>query len=344
MVYILNIKKIIIVNTRLLTCFLTLALSFISVPVLLAQAKVKSVPFTYLPDKSEDRYNQLLTRKTLPLSDSDFAILSRKTDKAYAVERYDANLNKMWSTAIPLTGDETVETFAQNSHGIFVLTRRMDYSLGFQQLFAHQLDPRSGQRSAPKKLYEAPTRGRKIGISVSEDGSKIETFQYLGPEDQVKAITATIYDGNFQKIKDQTYNLRDIGSIFSTTIKIDNKGNQYLCLLSDQNTKLSVRRYPLAGQEAKVMSVQLGGRFAGRDIYVFDLEYQLEQNGVLAVAAICMDKGTADYHSLKMVKFDYGVGEMRFAPEFKFTPEYLTGLSKYYPTEKPVTRLEDIEL
>ena len=73
-------------------------------------------------------------------------------------------------------------------------------------------------------------------------------------------------------------------------------------------------------------------------------QYLLEQNGFMYVAAICLDQNTSDYHSLKLVKFDFNASEMAFAPEFKFTQEYIDSLNKSYPTDKPIKRLEDIEL
>src|SRR5690606_10491014 len=141
-----------------------------------------------------------------------------------------------------------------------------------------------------------------------------------------------------------TYNLRDIATNVSATIRIDNTGNQYLCLLSDNATKLTVRRYTNTSDEIKVMSVQLGGMFAGKQVYVFQTQYHLLQNCLLYVSALTLDRNTSDYNSLKLVKFHFAASEMAFAPEFKFTPEYLESLSKFYPADKPVKRLEDIEL
>lgn len=298
----------------------------------------------YVPDATEDRYNQRIKHKTLAISETDFVILSKKTDSEYAIERYDANLNKIWTTAIPLNSGETIEAFAKSADGIYVLTHRSDKDLGSQLLSAHLIETKSGRKLETKKIFEAPSKSRKIGVSISEDGSKIAAFQYLMQEERIKAIGASIYDSRLQKLKDQTYNLRDIASSFSVSFKIDNQGNQYLCLLSDENTKLAVRRYTNTATEAKVMSVQLGGMFGGRRIYVFELQYHLGQDGVLYAAATCLDQGTAEYHSLKVVKFDFTAGEMAFAPEFKFTPEYLTSLNKFYPADKPVNRLEDIAL
>ena len=322
----------------------SISLLFIPLTDVFGQAKVKSVPFNYVPDASDDRYNQRLKQKTLPVNETDFVILSKKSDTEFAVERYDANLNKTWTAGIPLKEGETVETFAKNSEAVFVLTYRSDQAVGSQVLSAHVIDLKSGQKQPVRKIFEAPSKSRKIGVSISEDGTKVAAFQYLTQEERIKAISLSIFDGRLQKLKDQTYNLRDIASNFSANLRLDNQGNQYLCILSDENTKLAVRKYANSADEAKVMSVQLGGTLGGRQVSVFDIQYHLEQNGLLFAVAVCMDQGTAEYYSLKTVKFDFAAGEMEFAPEFKFTAEYLNSLNKLYPASKPVKRLEDIEL
>jgi hypothetical protein len=310
----------------------------------LAQSRIKSVPFVYVPEASEDRYNQRLKHKTLAINETDFVILSKKADSEYAIERYDANINKVWTSAILLNPGEEIEAFSKTNDLVYVLTHRSDKNVGSQILSAQVVDLKSGRKLEQKKIFEAPSKSRRIGVSVSEDGSKIAAFQYLMQEDRIKAISASVYDARLQKLKDRIYNLRDISTNFSVGLKLDNQGNQYLTILSDDNTKLSVRRYTNNSEEAKAMSVQLGGVFGGRKVYVFELQYFLTQEGLLYAAATCLDQGTAEYQSLKVVKFDFTAGEMAFAPEFKFTPEYLTSLNKFYPDGKPVNRLEDIAL
>jgi hypothetical protein len=55
--------------------------------------KVKSVPFSYLPEQGEDRYNQRVPQKTLALADgTSFIALAHQSGSTYTVERYDANL------------------------------------------------------------------------------------------------------------------------------------------------------------------------------------------------------------------------------------------------------------
>lgn len=332
-------------NKRFLYFLVSLPFWLGLVSPVFAQNKLKSVPFTFRPDASEDRYNQRIPHKTLAVSETDFVILSKKNDTEFAVERYDENLGKAWMAALPLPAGETVEAFSKSEAGVYVLTLQTDAASGFQSLNGHLFDLKTGRKLEAKKLFEVQlNKGRRIGVSLSDDGSKFVVYQFLVQETKIKAVTAAVYDGRLQKLKDRTYNLRDLTSNLSATVKIDNKGDQYLCLLSDNSTKLTVRKYANNTEEIKVMSVQLGGMFSGRQVYVFQTQYLLEQNGMLYVSAICLDQKTADFYSLKLVKFDFNASEMAFAPEFKFTKEYLDSLNKFYPADKAVNRLEDIEL
>lgn len=331
------------IQTRLFPLFF-LAFLLLAVAPAQAQFRTKPVPFSFVPDASDDKYNQRLKHKSIPVSETDFIILSKKSDTEYAVERYDGSLRKSWSAALPLLPEETVEAFYKNNSYAIVLTHRSDKNVGSQILFSHLIELKSGKKLESRKIFEAPSKSRKITLSYSEDGGKLVVYQYLMQDDRIKALNASIFNESCQKIKDQTYNLRDIASTFSAAVKIDSQGNQYVCLLSDNATKLSVRRFNLQNNEAKVMSVQIGGNFSGKNVYAFQIQYDLESNGLLYAAAICLDQATAEYYSLKLVKFDFEAGDMAFAPEFKFTPEYLASLNKYYPADKPLTRLEDIEL
>src|SRR5690606_12458268 len=137
------------------------------------QNKIKAVPFAFVPDNSEDQYLQRLKHKTLPVNETDFVILSKKKAGEYAVERYDGSLRKLWSTPIVLSAGEVVEAFSLNRDNIFVLTHKADKTVGSQQLTAHIMQPGTGQLVQSKKIFEAPSQSRKIGVSVSEDGSKI---------------------------------------------------------------------------------------------------------------------------------------------------------------------------
>jgi hypothetical protein len=340
----LSFKNFAAVANRLLFYILTLPFLLSLAPVAKAQFRAKPVPFAYLPDQTEDKYNQRLKHKSLPVSETDFIILSKKTATEYAIERYDKSLKKTWAAALPLLPEETVEAFYKNSEYAFVLTHRFERNVGSQMLFSHLIELRSGKKLESRKIYEAPSKSRKIAVAYSEDGTKIMAYQLLMQEAKIKAINSTIFDSNFKKLKEASYNLRDIATNVSANLKIDNQGNQYLCLLSDNATKLAVRKYNLQSEDAKVMSVQLGGNFGGVNTYVFQTQFDLEPNGLLYAAAICLDRETSDYYSLKLVKFDFDSSEMKFAPEFKFTPEYLAALNNALPSDKPQTRLEDIEL
>src|SRR5690606_3323334 len=156
----------------------------------MAQSKIKSVPFAYRPDESDDRYNQRLEHKTLAVSETDFVILSKKTDTEFAIERYNEKLEKTWSAVLPLASGETVEAFSKNEAGVYALTHRSNAEVGSQTLAGHLFDLKTGRKLEAKKLFEAPSKNRKIAVSISEDGSKIAAYQFLMQEAKIKAIQA----------------------------------------------------------------------------------------------------------------------------------------------------------
>lgn len=94
----------------------------------------------------------------------------------------------------------------------------------------------------------------------------------------------------------------------------------------------------------KAMDIQLGGLFEGQQVYLFDTFFSVQPDDQVYAAAICAEEKTGQYHSLKVVRFDFKAGEMKFAPEFRFTPQYLAELNKLSPGAAPVKRLEDIYL
>ncbi|MGY2133760.1 hypothetical protein ACW9KT_16140 [Hymenobacter sp. HD11105] len=303
--------------------------------------RVKSVAFTYLPEKSDDRYNQRVARKTLPLSDGGFIILAHRTTTEYAVERYDKELKPLWSTPLPLTSEESIDGFGQSSQQITVLIYRKDGAS--QSLAAQAFELSSGKIAPQKKLIETAARNRRPGAAFSTDGTKLVAWQYATRDEQIRAITANVYDEKLTKLKDRTYDFHDLGGFFSTTIHIDNEGTQYVSLLSDDMKKLTVRRYRNDTPDIKVMSVALGGSFEGKAVMVFDAKFALQPDNTLYAAAICTERQTGLYFSLKVVKFDFaGDGTMKFAPEFRFKPEYLAEVNK--ATQGKAQRLEDIYL
>lgn len=302
--------------------------------------RVKSAPFSYLPERTDDRYNQRVTSKTLALPAGGFIILAHKSGTEYAVERYDAELKKLWSTSLPLAAGESVDAFARSGTQATVVTHLPGAS---QQLLAHTLDLSNGQKSAAKKLIEAGTRDRRPGAAFSPDGTKLVVWRYLTRNEQIRAITAAVYDEKLTKLKDRTYDFHDQGGFFSTTVHVGNDGSQFVTLVGDGMKKLTVRRYRNDSPDVKVMSVSVGGTFGGKEVNVFDSRFRLQPDNTLYAAAICNERLSGLYHSLKVVKFDFSAeGEMKFAPEVKFTPEYLAEANKATPT--PAKRLEDVYL
>jgi hypothetical protein len=310
-----------------------------------AQSRIKTIAFPYLPDLSEDQYNLRIGQKTLPLGNSRFILLSRKSENNYSVALYQADLKKSWEADLPLSDTEELEAFSHNDQSALVLTHRKSAASGSQSVYATLLDLQTGRKSAPKKLFEAPASSRRIGTALSPDGNKLVLFQYLNQQDQLKAIAATVFDGSLRQLQERTYSFRDLSGIQSATVRIDNNGDQYVSLITSKATRLSVRRYPFAGSEMKAMDIHIGGMFDGRLVYIFDTFFAVQPDHQVYAAAICADDKTGQYHSLKVVRFDFGAGEMKFAPEFLFSPQYLSELNKLATGgSPPAKRLEDIYL
>ncbi|RSK30109.1 hypothetical protein [Hymenobacter metallilatus] len=323
----------------LLAAGITASTVLTALPPAVAQ-RVKSAAFSYLPEQTEDRYNQRIASKTLPVAGSGFVILAHKSATEYAVERYDADLKRLWSTAVPVAAGETVDGFSRTNSQATVVIHQ---SGAAQQLTAYTLDLASGQKSAPKKLLDASARERRPGVGFSPDGTKLIIWRYLTQGTQLKAITATIYDEKLLKLKDRTYDFHDQGAFFSTTVHVGNDGSQFVTLVGDEMKKLTVRRYRNDSPEVKVMSVSVGGTFGGKVVNVFDSRFRLQPDNTLYAAAICNEREGGAYYSLKVVKFDFsGEGDMKFAPEFRFTPEYLAEVNKANGGQ--VKRLEDVYL
>lgn len=310
-------------------------------PTSVVAQKVKSAPFSYLPERTDDRYNQRITRKTLPLPGGGFVILAHKSNTEYAIERYDADLKRAWSTALPFTADQALDGFScSGSQAIVVVHQKSGSS---QTLSAQTFDLSNGQKAPLKKLLEADARDRRPTVAFSPDGTKLVAWRYLTRNEQIRAINASVYDEKLLKIKDRTYDFHDQGGFFSTTVHVGNDGSQFVTLVGDGMKKLTVRRYRNDSPEVKVMSVSVGGTFGGKEVNVFDSRFALQPDNMLYAAAICNQRETGIYHSLKVVKFDFNAdGDMKFAPEFKFTPEYLAETNK--ASGATAKRLEDIYL
>jgi len=319
--------------------------SYFSLLVLLPFAvkaqKVKSVPFSYLPERSEDRYNQRVPQKTLPLVGGGFLILAHKSATEYAVERYTSDLQRTWSASVPVTSAESIDGFSRGvKQALVVIYNKTNSS---QTLSGQAIDLATGQKAPLKKLVETGSRDRHPGVTFSPDGSKLVAWSYATRDEQIRAIMASVYDEQLTKLKDRTYDFHDLGAFFSPTVSLGNDGTQYVTLISDEMKKLSVRRYRNDNQDVKVMSVAVGGSFGGKTVMVFDTKISMQPENTLYAAAICTERQTGQYYSLKLVKFDFsGEGTMKFADEFRFTPDYLAEVNKV--TQSTSQRLEDVYL
>lgn len=307
-----------------------------------AQAqKVKSAPFSYLPERTEDRYNQRVPNKTLPLPAGGFVILAHKSASEYAVERYDADLKRQWSASLPLTADQAIDAFAVGGGQVVAVVYQKEGPS--QTLSAQPINLSNGQKGVATKLVDTSVRNRRPGVAFSPDGTHLVAWQYVTRNEQIRAISANVYDTKLTKIKTRSYDFSDQGGFFSTTVHVGNDGAQYVTLVSDEMKKLTVRRYRNDNTDIKVMSVAVGGTFGGKVVNVFDSRFRLLPDNTLYAAAICNERVSGLYHSLKVVKFDFsGEGDMKFAPEFRFTPEYLAEVNK--ASNGSSKRLEDVYL
>ena len=328
-------------NRALLIGLISWTLPIAAIPGL-AQ-KVKSVPFSYLPEQGADRYDMRVPRKTLALADgSGFVILAHQGAGGYTVEHYDADLKKRWSTTIPVTPGETLEAFGRGAQQAMVVLHHKDES--GQNLTVVPVNLQSGQRGPAKVVMTAPARDRRPGVSISPDGSRLLAFRYFTREQQVKSIAATLFDQNLTQLQEKAYDFRDQGDFFSPAVHVANDGTQYVTLISDGMKKLTVRRYPAGpSAEIKVLGVPVGGTFGGRPVTIRDAKFTVLGDGSLYAAALCADYATGEYYSLKVVKYDFGgAGDMKFSPEFRFTPAYLAEVGKASGAE--VKRLDDVYL
>ena len=309
--------------------------------------KVKSLPFGYLPEQGEDRYNQRVPQKTLPLADgSGFVILAHQSSSAYAVERYDADLKKQWSTTVPVAPGETVEAFGHSPEQAWVVLHRADES--GQTLIVRPVALGGGQAGAPTVLIRAGARDRRPGVRLSPDGRRLLAFRYATRDEQVRSIEGTLYDQKLGKILDRTYDFRDQGDFFTPNILLASDGTQYVTLLGDGLKKVSVRRYPPTPDQAgvpttiAVMSVPVGGTFGGQPITIRDAKFTLQPDGQVYAAALCANYNTGELTSLKIVRFDFATNQLKFADELPFASAFLTEVSKATGTE--TKRLADIYL
>ena len=306
--------------------------------------KIKSVPFSYLPEQGEDRYNMRVPRKTLALpGGAGFVILAHQSAGGYAVERYDAELQRVWSTPVPVAAGETVEAFGRGPAQVWVVVHHADAA--GQNLSVQPVRLDGGQAGPRKVLVSALPRDRRPGVALSPDGARLLAFRYFTREQQVKSMQAALFDQNLSQTLTRTYDFRAFGDFFSPALHLANDGTQYVTLVGSGMKQLSVRRYAAVATDraVKALSVPVGGTFEGRAVAVRDVRFQLLADGRLYAAALCADFKTGAYYSLKAARFDFsGPGESKIAPEVRFTPAYLAELAK--ATGKPAAKLADVYL
>ena len=313
-----------------------------------AQAqKTKAVPFNYVPEQGEDRYNQRVPQKTLALADgSGFIILAHQSGSAYAVERYDADLKKQWSTTLPVAPGETVEAFGRSPEQAWVVVHHADEAT--QSLTVHPFALSGGQPGAPVVLVSAPARDRRPVVRLSPDGSRLLAYRYVAREAQILRLEGTLYDQKLTKLLDRTYDFKDQGDLFSPNILLANDGTQYVTLLSDGMKKLTARRYPTTPDRVgvatpiPVLGVPVGGTFGGQPITIRDAKFSLQPDGQLYAAALCANDRTGQLSGLKVVRFDFAESRLKLAEEVPFAPAFLAEITVATGTE--VKTLADIYL
>jgi hypothetical protein len=306
--------------------------------------KVKSAPFSYLPEQGEDRYNQRVPRKTLALADgSGFVILAHQSGSTYNVERYSADLKKQWSTTLPVAPGETVEAFGRSAEQAWVVLHHADES--GQNLTVQPVGLLGGQKGAPVVLVTAAATERRPAVRLSPDGTRLLAYRYETSDQQIRSLVGSLYDQKLTKILDRTYDFRDLGDFFSPNVLLANDGTQYVTLLSDRMRRLTVRRYSAtAGASAPtaVLGAPVGGVFEGQPITIRDAKFSLLPDGQLYAAALCANYNTGELTSLKVVRFDFEANQLKMAPELPFSAAYLAEASKATGTQ--TKRLEDIYL
>ncbi|NML66396.1 hypothetical protein HHL22_14385 [Hymenobacter sp. RP-2-7] len=318
-----------------------------AIPLATQAQKVKTVPFSYLPEQGEDRYNMRVPQKTLALPDgSGFVILAHQSGSAYAVERYDAALKKQWSTTLPVAPGETVEAFGRNAEQVLVVLHHADDS--GQNLTAYAIALAGGQKAAPVVLVQAAAADRRPVVRLSPDGTRLLAYRYALYGNQVRSLVGTLYDQRLTKILDRTYDFRDQGDFFSPNILLANDGTQYVTLLGDGMRRLTVRRYPATPDRlgvatpVPVLGVPVGGVFGGQPITIRDAKFSLLPDGQLYATALCAKDNTGELSSLKTVRFDFGANNIKLAEPVPLGGAFLAEVNKTLNTS--YKRLDDVYL
>ncbi|WP_276499774.1 hypothetical protein [Pontibacter litorisediminis] len=310
---------------------------------ILAQSKTRAaVDFNYQPNPEADYYNQRLPHKSIPVGQNEFILLKRQGDGKYTVEKYNADLKKLWAAEILMAAGEEVESFTAGQEAALVVTHRKE---GQNQLLqGYRMNLKNGQLEKPVQLLEAPSKGRRAGVAVSADGTQVLAYRFHTDNSfQIQRISGALYNGSLQKQQDVTYDLGDLRGILTADIKVGNGGEQYVNLISDQMNRLSVRQYKPGSKKAQVMSVLVGGVFDGKKVYIRDTHFELMPDGQMYGAVLTADEKSGGYYSLKAVKYDFEQEDMRFAEEYKFTPEYVQKVNALDKADKS-DKLQDIYL
>jgi hypothetical protein len=308
--------------------------------------KVKSAPFSYLPEQGEDRYNQRVPRKTLALADgSGFVILAHQSGSSYNVERYTNDLKKQWSSTLPIAPGETVEAFGRSAEQVWVVLHHADES--GQNLTVQPVGLAGGQKGTPVVLVTAAATERRPAVRLSPDGTRLLAYRYETSDQQILSLVGELYDQKLTKILDRTYDFRDQGDFFSPNILLANDGTQYVTLIGNRMRRLTVRRYSAAAgataaAPVAVLGAPMGGVFEGKPITIRDAKFSLLPDGQLYAAALCADYNTGELTSLKAVQFDFEANRLKMAPELPFSAAYLADANKATGTQ--AKRLEDIYL
>lgn len=335
-------------SMRISSFMLALLASSLLPGVRLAQAqKVKSAPFNYVPEQGQDRYDMRVPQKNLSLSDgSGFVILAHQASGAYAVERYDADLKKQWSTTLPVAPGETVEAFVRNAEQVLVVLHHTD--AGGQNLTAYPVALAGGQKGAPVVLVQAAATERRPVARFSPDGNRLLAYRYNAREVQIRSLEGTLYDQRLTKLLTRTYDFRDQGDFFSPNVLLANDGTQFVTLLGDAMRKLTVRRYPATPDQVgvptpiAVQSVPVGGIFGGEAVAIRDAKFALMPDGLVYASALCASDKTGALSGLKTVRFNFVDNQLKLAEEIPFTAAYLAEVNKVISGS--LARLDDVYL
>ncbi len=315
-------------------------------PGVVRAQKVQSAAFSYLPEQGEDRYNMRVPNKTLALpGGAGFIILAHQSANGYAVERYDASLKRVWSAAVPVAAGETIEAFSRGPAQAWVVIHHPDTTGGQQNLSVQPVSLDGGQLGPRKLVVVAPGRDRRPGVAISPDGARLLAFRYFTREAQIKSLQATLYDQNLSQTITRTYDFRSVRDFFSPRLYLANDGTQFVALIGSGMKELAVRRYAAvaADNAVRTLAVPVGGTYEGRPVTIRDARLAVLADGRLYAAALVADYQTGEYRGLKAVRFDFsGPGDLKVAPEVRFTPAYLAKVTE--ATGTAVKTLEDIYL